>query len=46
VASLAILALGIALDRVTQGRRVSREQLPARRPARGLGLRRAQVQPR
>ena len=46
VASLAILALGIALDRVTQGRRISREQLPARRPIRGLGLRRAQVQTR
>jgi glycine betaine/proline transport system permease protein len=45
VASLAILALGIALDRVTQGRRGTQQGLPARRPARGLGLRRTQVQP-
>ncbi|HEX2414531.1 MAG TPA: ABC transporter permease subunit [Thermoleophilaceae bacterium] len=45
VASLAILALGIALDRVTQGRRGTPQELPARRPARGLGLRRTQVQP-
>ena len=45
VASLAILALGIALDRVTQGRRGTQQELPARRPARGLGLRRTQVQP-
>jgi glycine betaine/proline transport system permease protein len=43
VASLAILALGIALDRVTQGRRDTRQELPARRPARGWGFRRTQV---
>ena len=46
VASLAILALGIALDRVTQGHRGARQEQAARRPARGLGLRRTQVQPR
>jgi glycine betaine/proline transport system permease protein len=34
VASLAILALGIALDRVTQGNRTSREERPGRRPGR------------
>jgi glycine betaine/proline transport system permease protein len=45
VASLAILALGIALDRVTQGRRGARDEHPARRPARGWGRRRVQVQP-
>ncbi|HZG49557.1 MAG TPA: ABC transporter permease subunit [Thermoleophilaceae bacterium] len=39
VASLAILALGIALDRVTQGRRNSRHDRPGRRPGRGWGLR-------
>jgi glycine betaine/proline transport system permease protein len=41
VASLAILALGIALDRVTQGRRGAREA----RPGRAWGLRRRQLQP-
>ncbi len=46
VASLAVLALGIALDRVTQGRRDTRQESPVRRPGRGWGLRRAQVQPR
>jgi glycine betaine/proline transport system permease protein len=45
VASLAILALGIALDRVTQGRRGARDERPARRRARGWGRRRVQVQP-
>ena len=43
VASLAILALGIALDRVTRGRTDTRHEQPARRPARGLGFRRTQV---
>jgi glycine betaine/proline transport system permease protein len=37
-ASLAILALGIALDRVTQGQRKSAADRPARRPGRGWGL--------
>jgi glycine betaine/proline transport system permease protein len=46
VASLAILALGIALDRVTQGKRVIREDRPERRPGRAWGLGRAGVQPR
>jgi glycine betaine/proline transport system permease protein len=46
VASLAILALGIALDRVTQGKRVTREDRPGRTPGRAWGVRRAQVQPR
>jgi glycine betaine/proline transport system permease protein len=45
VASLAILALGIALDRVTQGRRSARQERPGRRPGRGWARRRGQVQP-
>ena len=45
VASLAILALGIALDRVTQGQRVTREDVPERGPMFGLLKRRQQVQP-
>jgi glycine betaine/proline transport system permease protein len=45
VASLAILALGIALDRVTQGRRGARAERPRRMRARGWGRRRVQVQP-
>ena len=44
VASLAILALGIALDRVTQGRRASRERSSGG-PLFGLGRKRRQVQP-
>ncbi len=44
VASLAILALGIALDRVTQGRRAPRER-SSRGPLFGLGSRRRQLQP-
>jgi glycine betaine/proline transport system permease protein len=44
VASLAILALGIALDRVTQGRRASREPT-SRGPMFGFARRRQQVQP-
>jgi glycine betaine/proline transport system permease protein len=44
IASLAILALGIALDRVTQGRRAARE--PTSRSALfGMVRRRRQVQP-
>jgi glycine betaine/proline transport system permease protein len=45
VASLAILALGIALDRVTQGRRETRDDVPERGPMFGLVRRRRQVQP-
>jgi glycine betaine/proline transport system permease protein len=46
VASLAILALGIALDRVTQGRRTARSDRPGRRPQRGWGVfRRGQALP-
>jgi glycine betaine/proline transport system permease protein len=45
VASLAILALGIALDRVTQGHRVTRDDVPDRGPMFGLLKRRRQVQP-
>jgi glycine betaine/proline transport system permease protein len=45
VASLAILALGIALDRVTQGKRATRTDLPERGPMFGLVRRRRQVQP-
>jgi glycine betaine/proline transport system permease protein len=44
VASLAILALGIALDRVTQGPRAKREAGARRRPVRARKLRRPQVQ--
>ena len=44
VASLAILALGIALDRVTQGRRAARERRSGRGPGGGWTLRRRQVQ--
>jgi glycine betaine/proline transport system permease protein len=43
VASLAILALGIALDRVTQGRRPPRER-SSRGPLFGIGRKR-QLQP-
>jgi glycine betaine/proline transport system permease protein len=45
VASLAILALGIALDRVTQGQRATRADVPERGPMFGLLRRRRQVQP-
>jgi glycine betaine/proline transport system permease protein len=45
VASLAILALGIALDRVTQGRREAPADVPQRGPMFGLVRRRRQVQP-
>jgi len=45
VASLAILALGIALDRVTQGKRGTRTDLPDRGPMFGLVRRRRQMQP-
>jgi glycine betaine/proline transport system permease protein len=45
VASLAILALGIALDRVTQGQRATRADMPERGPMFGLVRRRRQVQP-
>jgi glycine betaine/proline transport system permease protein len=44
VASLAILALGIALDRVTQGRRAARERRSGRGPGGGWTLRRRQLQ--
>ena len=44
VASLAILALGIALDRVTQGRRPPRER-SGRGPLFGFGSKRRQLQP-
>jgi len=45
VASIAILALGIALDRVTQGQRASAERITGRGPGRGWSLRRRQTQP-
>jgi glycine betaine/proline transport system permease protein len=45
VASLAILALGIALDRVTQGERGGQAG-GSRRRVRARGFRRSQVQPR
>jgi glycine betaine/proline transport system permease protein len=45
VASLAILALGIALDRVTQGQRVARPERSGGGPLFGLGRKRRQVQP-
>jgi glycine betaine/proline transport system permease protein len=44
VASLAILALGIALDRVTQGKRAARERSSGG-PLFGIGRKRRQVQP-
>jgi glycine betaine/proline transport system permease protein len=44
IASLAILALGIALDRVTQGQRVTTERSSGG-PLFGLGRKRRQVQP-
>ena len=43
IASLAILALGIALDRVTQGRRDSRRERSSGGPLFGLGRKRKQV---
>jgi glycine betaine/proline transport system permease protein len=46
VASLAILALGIALDRVTQGPRSARAERPGRRRVRGWGSKGGEVQPR
>jgi len=46
VASLAILALGIALDRVTQGRQATRARRTGRGPGGGWTLRRRQLQPR
>jgi len=45
VASLAILALGIALDRVTQGHRETRTERSSGGPLFGLGRKRRQVQP-
>jgi glycine betaine/proline transport system permease protein len=45
VASLAILALGIALDRVTQGQRATRTERSSGGPLFGLGRKRRQVQP-
>jgi len=45
VASLAILALGIALDRVTQGHREARHDRSSGGPLFGLGKKRRQVQP-
>ncbi|MEA2331689.1 MAG: glycine betaine/proline transport system permease protein [Thermoleophilaceae bacterium] len=45
VASLAILALGIALDRVTQGRRDPRAQRPGPGRVRAWARRRGQLQP-
>jgi len=45
VASLAILALGIALDRVTQGHRATRTERSSGGPLFGLGRKRRQVQP-
>jgi glycine betaine/proline transport system permease protein len=45
VASIAILALGIALDRVTQGQRASTERSTGRGPGQGWTLRRRQTQP-
>jgi len=46
VASLAILALGIALDRVTQGNRASREPRGGRRRVPGWALRRRKAESR
>jgi glycine betaine/proline transport system permease protein len=46
VASLAILALGIALDRVTQGNRSAREPRGGPRRPRGWAPRRRKAQPR
>jgi glycine betaine/proline transport system permease protein len=45
VASLAILALGIALDRVTQGRQAARAPATSRGPLFGFARRRRQLQP-
>jgi glycine betaine/proline transport system permease protein len=45
IASLAILALGIALDRVTQGQRVTTTERSSGGPLFGLGRKRRQVQP-
>jgi glycine betaine/proline transport system permease protein len=45
IASLAILALGIALDRVTQGQRVGTTERSSGGPLFGLGRKRRQVQP-
>jgi ABC-type proline/glycine betaine transport system permease subunit len=45
VASLAILALGIALDRVTQGHRATRTERSGGGPLFGFGKKRRQVQP-
>jgi len=45
VASIAILALGIALDRVTQGQRATRTERSSGGPLFGLGRKRRQVQP-
>jgi glycine betaine/proline transport system permease protein len=44
VASIAILALGIALDRVTQGQRATGERSSGRGPGGGWSLRRRQTQ--
>jgi glycine betaine/proline transport system permease protein len=44
VASIAILALGIALDRVTQGQRATAERSTGRGPGGGWSLRRRQTQ--
>jgi glycine betaine/proline transport system permease protein len=46
VASLAILALGIALDRVTQGQRAASRRSSGRGPGGGWTLQRRQGQPR
>jgi hypothetical protein len=43
VASIAILALGIALDRVTQGRKGERRERSSGGPLFGLGRKRRQV---
>jgi glycine betaine/proline transport system permease protein len=45
VASLAILALGIALDRVTQGQRATRSERSSGGPLFGFARKRRQVQP-
>jgi ABC-type proline/glycine betaine transport system permease subunit len=45
IASIAILALGIALDRVTQGQRATSERRTGRGPGSGWSLRRRQTQP-
>jgi glycine betaine/proline transport system permease protein len=45
IASLAILALGIALDRVTQGQRATTTERSSGGPLFGLGRKRRQVQP-